>query len=110
MKQRLALAMVLVTNPQFIILDEPVNGLDPGGIIEIRTLIRHLAHDEGITFLVSSHLLDELSQVATHYGIIDDGRLVKQLSAQELARESRRSIRLVTGEMEKNRPATKRRI
>jgi ABC-2 type transport system ATP-binding protein len=101
MKQRLALAKSLVVNPEFIILDEPVNGLDPKGIIEMRELMRRLTQDRGITIMLSSHLLDELSQVATHYGIIDKGRLIRQLSAEELARESRRSIRLVVDNTEK---------
>lgn len=96
MKQRLALAMAMITNPEFLILDEPVNGLDPMGIIEIRELMRRLARDRGLTLLVSSHLLDELAQVATHYGIIDRGTLVKQLSAEELARESQQHIRITT--------------
>jgi ABC-2 type transport system ATP-binding protein len=96
MKQRLALALALISNPEFIILDEPINGLDPKGIIEIRELIRRLAHDQGITLLISSHFLDELSQIATHYGIIDKGRLIKQLSVEELAGESRRYIRIIT--------------
>lgn len=96
MKQRLALAMALITNPEFLILDEPANGLDPKGIIETRELLRRLALERGLTLLVSSHLLDELAQVATHYGIIDKGRLVKQLSAEELALESRQHIRIVT--------------
>jgi ABC-2 type transport system ATP-binding protein len=84
MKQRLAIALALITNPEFIILDEPVNGLDPKGIIEIRELLRKLAHDEGITLLISSHLLDELSRVATHYGIIEQGSIIKQMAADEL--------------------------
>lgn len=96
MKQRLALAMAMITNPEFLILDEPVNGLDPMGIIEIRELMRRLARDRGLTLLVSSHLLDELAQVATHYGIIDRGTLVKQLSAEELALESQQHIRITT--------------
>jgi ABC-2 type transport system ATP-binding protein len=96
MKQRLALAIALITNPEFLILDEPINGLDPTGIIEIRELMRRLARDSGLTLLVSSHLLDELAQVATHYGIIDRGRLVKQLSAAELALESQQQIRITT--------------
>ncbi|HYF94321.1 MAG TPA: ATP-binding cassette domain-containing protein [Symbiobacteriaceae bacterium] len=94
MKQRLALATALITNPEFLILDEPVNGLDPKGIIEMRELMRRLAQERGLTLLVSSHLLDELAQVATHYGIIHRGRLVKQLSAAELALETRQHIRI----------------
>jgi len=96
MKQRLALAIALITNPEFLILDEPANGLDPMGIIEIRELMRRLAQERGLTLLVSSHLLDELAQVATHYGIIDRGSLVKQLSAEELAFESQQHIRITT--------------
>jgi ABC-2 type transport system ATP-binding protein len=101
MKQRLALAMALISKPELLILDEPVNGFDPKGIVEMREFLRHLAQDKGITIMLSSHLLDELSQIATHYGIIDKGRLVRQLSAQELTRESRRNIRLIVSETEK---------
>jgi ABC-2 type transport system ATP-binding protein len=96
MKQRLALAIALITNPEFLMLDEPTNGLDPKGIIETRELMRRLAKDHGLTLLVSSHLLDELEQVATHYGVLHKGRIVRQLSADELAREMRRYIRVVT--------------
>ncbi|MDR2808238.1 MAG: ATP-binding cassette domain-containing protein [Spirochaetaceae bacterium] len=101
MRQRLALAIALITKPEFLILDEPVNGLDPLGIIEIRELIRRLAQEQGLTFLVSSHLLDELAQVATHYGIIDKGRLVKQISQEELAYESRQYIKITTDDSRK---------
>lgn len=101
MKQRLALGIALVTNPEFLILDEPANGLDPMGIIEMRELIRRLAKDRGLTILLSSHLLDELSQIATHYGIIDKGRLVKQLSAEELTLESKQHIKVVTNDSAK---------
>jgi ABC-2 type transport system ATP-binding protein len=96
MKQRLALAIALITDPVFLILDEPANGLDPMGIVQIRELMRRLARERGLTLLVSSHLLDELAQVATHYGIIHRGRLIKQLSADELALETQRQIRIVT--------------
>lgn len=96
MKQRLALAIALITDPEFLILDEPANGLDPRGIVEIRELMRRLARERGLTLLVSSHLLDELAQVATHYGIIHRGRLVKQLSAEKLALETQRQISIVT--------------
>jgi ABC-2 type transport system ATP-binding protein len=102
MKQRLSLAMALISKPELLILDEPINGLDPKGIVDTRKLLRHLAQDKGITIMLSSHSLDELSQVATHYGIIDNGRLIRQLSAAELTRESCHSIRLVIGgEIEK---------
>ncbi|MDR1062235.1 MAG: ATP-binding cassette domain-containing protein [Clostridiales bacterium] len=97
MKQRLALAVALIGNPEFLILDEPINGLDPKGIIEIRGLMRKLAR-EGITLLVSSHLLDELAQTATHFGIIHEGRLARRLSAGELADESRQYVGIVTKE------------
>jgi ABC-2 type transport system ATP-binding protein len=101
MRQRLALAIALITNPEFLILDEPVNGLDPKGIIEIRNLMLSLVHERGLTLLVSSHLLDELSQVATHYGIIDKGRLIKQLSAAELEEQLKQHIRIITKDSEK---------
>jgi ABC-2 type transport system ATP-binding protein len=96
MKQRLALGIALITNPELLILDEPTNGLDPQGIIEIRNLCKRLVGEYGITLLISSHILDELSLVATHYGIIHNGRMVKQLSAEDLARESRQYMRIVT--------------
>lgn len=94
MKQRLGLAIALVGDPDFLILDEPTNGLDPQGIIDIRELILKLNREKGITVLISSHILDELSRLATHYGIIDGGRMVKQLSAQELERACRKCARV----------------
>ena len=94
MKQRLGIAMALCGDPDFIILDEPTNGLDPQGIIEIRELILRLNREKGITFLISSHILDELSRLATHYGFIDKGHLVRQMSAEELRKECRKSIRM----------------
>lgn len=94
MKQRLGIAIALVGNPDFIILDEPTNGLDPQGIIDMRELILRLNRDLQITFLISSHILDELSKLATHYGFIDNGTLIKEISANELEAECRISIRL----------------
>ena len=84
MKQRLGIAIALVGNPDFLILDEPINGLDPKGIIEIRELILKLNKEKGITFLISSHYLDELSKIATYYGFIDNGKIIKEISSKEL--------------------------
>ena len=78
MKQRLGIAMALACEPDFLVLDEPTNGLDPQGIIELRELILELNHEKGITFLISSHILDELARVATHYGIIDQGKMLRE--------------------------------
>ena len=84
MKQRLGIAIALAGDPDLLVLDEPVNGLDPQGIVEIRELILKLNRERRITVLISSHILDELSRLATHYGIIDHGRMVKELSAEDL--------------------------
>ena len=84
MKQRLGIGIALLGDPEFLILDEPVNGLDPTGIKEIRDVILRLNHERGITFLISSHLLDELAKIVTTYGIINDGMLIEQISAAEL--------------------------
>ncbi|MDR6194468.1 ABC transporter ATP-binding protein [Siphonobacter sp. SORGH_AS_0500] len=84
MKQRLGLAMALLHQPELVILDEPTNGLDPGGIIEMRELIKQLNRDLGITFFVSSHLLAEVERMCTHVGIIHQGNLLFQGSIQEL--------------------------
>ena len=84
MRQRLGIAIALAGDPDFIILDEPINGLDPQGIVEIRELILKLNKERNITFLISSHILDELSKLATHYGFIDKGKIIKEISAQEL--------------------------
>ncbi len=94
MKQRLGIAIALAGNPDFLILDEPVNGLDPQGIIEVRELILKLNREKGITFLISSHILDELSRLATHYGFIDSGHMVKEMSAAELDAACRKCIRV----------------
>ena len=94
MRQRLGIAIALCGNPDLLILDEPTNGLDPQGIIEIRELIIKLNKEKGITFIISSHILDELSRVATYYGFIDKGRIVKEMSAEELEKECRKSIRM----------------
>jgi ABC-2 type transport system ATP-binding protein len=94
MRQRLGIAVALCGDPDFIVLDEPINGLDPQGIIEIRELILKLNRERGITFLISSHILDELSKIATNYGFIDKGHIVRQMSSKELKKECRKSVRM----------------
>ena len=94
MKQRLGIAVALAGDPDFLVLDEPVNGLDPQGIIDIRELILKLNRERRITVLISSHILDELSRLATHYGFIDSGRMVKELSARELEAACRKCLRI----------------
>lgn len=94
MRQRLGIAIALAGNPDFLILDEPVNGLDPQGIIEIRELILKLNRERRITVLISSHILDELSRLATHYGFIDNGCMLKEISAKELEAACRKCARL----------------
>lgn len=100
MRQRLAIANTLITNPEFLILDEPTNGMDPAGMAEMREIIQRLVKERGITVLLSSHLLDELSQIATHYGILHEGHLIKELSKEELAQESRQFIKIDTSATE----------
>lgn len=94
MRKRLGIAIALSGNPDFLVLDEPVNGLDPQGIIEMRELILKLNREHGITVLISSHILDELSRLATHYGFIDGGRMIKEMSAEELEMRCRKCMRI----------------
>lgn len=94
MKQRLGIAVALCGNPDFLVLDEPINGLDPQGIIEIRELILKINREQQITVLISSHILDELSKLATHYGFIDSGKIVKEMSAQELEAACRKCVHM----------------
>lgn len=94
MRQRLGIAIALAGNPDFLVLDEPVNGLDPQGIIEIRELILKLNREYNITVLISSHILDELSKLATHYGFVDNGVILKEISAKELEKSCRKAVRI----------------
>lgn len=100
MRQRLALALALLGDPELLILDEPTNGLDPAGIQEIRALIRHLATERGITVFISSHLLNEVEQIATHVGIVLKGKLIFQGTLKELQAESEASIQIKTDQAE----------
>ncbi len=92
MKQRLAIAIALLGKPKFLILDEPINGLDPVGIQELRNLFVRLNQEQNITLLISSHILGELSKIATRYGIIHNGSLVAELSSDELQMRCERHV------------------
>ncbi len=94
MRQRLGIAMALAGTPDFLALDEPTNGLDPQGIVEIRELILKLNRERRITVLISSHILPELGKLATHFGFIDRGRMAREISAGELEAACRKSLRL----------------
>lgn len=96
MKQRLGIAISLLRNPDFLILDEPINGLDPSGIKEIRDLLLKLNREKQITILISSHILGELSKIATDYGIIRDGYLIEEFGAGELEQRCRRCLKIIT--------------
>ncbi|MCI6559961.1 MAG: ABC transporter ATP-binding protein [Ruminococcus sp.] len=98
MRQRLGIAVALCGSPDFLILDEPINGLDPQGIIEIRELILKLNRERQITVLISSHILDELAKLATHYGFIDNGKIVREMSTEELEAACRKCIRLTVND------------
>lgn len=98
MRQRLGIAIALAGNPDFLILDEPVNGLDPQGIIEMRELILKLNREHGITVLISSHYLDELSKLATNFGFIEKGRIVKEIRAADLEAVCRKCTQIVVSD------------
>ena len=100
MQQRLGIAIALTGSPDFLILDEPINGLDPQGIIEIRELILKLNQEHNITVLISSHILDELSRIATNFGFIDKGQMVQEISASELNKKCRKCVRLKVSNIE----------
>lgn len=89
-RQRLGLARALLHDPELLVLDEPANGLDPAGVVEVRELLRTLAHDQGITVFMSSHILAEVDQLATRIGIIHNGRLIEELDIDEIERRRTR--------------------
>jgi len=92
MKQRLGIAVALMGDPDLLILDEPTNGLDPQGIVEIRELILKLNRERNITVMIASHILNELSRVATHYGFLNEGRLVKEIATDDLEAACRKCL------------------
>ena len=101
MKQRLGIAIALLGDPEILVLDEPVNGLDPAGIKEIRDIIIKLNKEKNVTFVISSHLLDELGKIATRYGILSDGQLVDEISADELKERCKTCLIIETDNNEK---------
>lgn len=96
MRQRLGLAIALLNRPQLLVLDEPINGLDPVGIVEMRKILELLAHEQGVTILISSHILGELQLLATKYGFIHRGRLIKEVAAGELLQSAQSVITIST--------------
>lgn len=101
MKQRLGIALALVGSPDLVVLDEPINGLDPQGIAEVRDTLFRLNREKHITLIISSHILEELSKIATHYGIIHDGVLIQELTREELLAKCSERIELKTDDARK---------
>lgn len=93
MKQRLMIAIALLGKPDLLILDEPMNGLDPTGIIEVRELLLKLNRERHLTIIISSHILEELSKIATHYGVIHKGKMVDEFTAAELEQRCRKELK-----------------
>lgn len=102
MKQKLGIAIALLGEPDFLILDEPINGLDPVGIITVRNLLMKINNEEGVTILVSSHILSELNRLCDTFGIIKDGRIVSELSFNELKNNSRLALEIEVNDIEKS--------
>lgn len=101
MKQRLGIGLALLGDAEILILDEPINGLDPKGIAEVRNLLLELNRERGITIIISSHLLGELSQIATDYGFISKGKMLEELSSKELEEKCKNYISIELNEIEK---------
>ena len=101
MKQRLGIALALVGEPELLVLDEPINGLDPQGIAEVRETLIHLHKERGITIIISSHILEELSKIVTVYGIIDRGRIIKEITSEELEHECTDRVEIAMDEAQK---------
>lgn len=100
MKQRVGIAMALIGNPELLVLDEPINGLDADGMRIMREVLTDLAQNHGVTVLISSHVLGELEKIATHYGIIRNGSMIKEMTADELEKEVRTCVSLKSNNQE----------
>ena len=103
MRQRLGIAIAMLNDPELMILDEPVNGLDPEGMKEVRSMIQKLNRERGITVLISSHLLEELSKLVTRYGIINNGQLLEEISADDLEKNCTHCLRVSVDDIEKSK-------
>ncbi|MBR3033642.1 MAG: ATP-binding cassette domain-containing protein [Clostridiales bacterium] len=103
MRQRLGIAIAMVNSPDLLILDEPINGLDPQGIAEVRGLIHRLCTERGITIIISSHILEELSKVADRYGIIHEGVLLSEISKEDLLAQCKPTLYMKTSDIEKSK-------
>lgn len=101
MKQRLGIANALLGNPRILILDEPINGLDPVSIVEIRELLKKINKEQDVTILISSHILGELSELATNYGIINKGKLIEEISSKELNEKCKQYIEIQVDDSKK---------
>lgn len=101
MRQRLAIALALMNKPKLMFLDEPMNGLDPEGIAELRDLLIELNQKDGITVLISSHILSELEKIATHYGFISHGKILEELTTEELQNRCKKSLNIKVSDIEK---------
>ena len=101
MKQRLGLGLAIMGNPDFLLLDEPVNGLDPMGIVDVRNMLLKLSQDKGTTILISSHILSELASLATHYGFLNGGKLIEEISAEKLHDKCRECLQFTVSDSAK---------
>ena len=102
MKQRLGIALALMNHPKLMLLDEPMNGLDPEGIAELRELLIDMNQKEGITVLISSHILSELEKIASCYGFISHGKILEEITAEELQDKCRKSVNVKVNDVNKS--------